>query len=355
MENKPGRLTARYLKALVVARGRNVDAAAYASSQRWLEGEQIARILKAGVSATNTGDTGFLHPVAQDFAALIRPLTLIGRMQNFRRIPPNVNCITQNTGAVASWLSEGAPLPLSALTIARESLVPIRLAAIAVTTNELALLSDPNSESIILADLAAAVVERMDKSFADPENKGSPEVQPRSITYDAQKFVSSGSDIASIVADLQLLANALNDGGSDLQNATFVLNPRTATYLAGLRGTTGGPVFPGFGIRGGELLGLPALVSGSVVRTGSPQETFIALIDPSRVWLTESDRIELATSRTADLVMDDAPAMNSVVPTSTSVVSMWSTESVAMRAAQFLNWKPVTNASASSVLTGVAY
>jgi hypothetical protein len=134
-----------------------------------------------------------------------------------------------------------------------------------------------------------------------------------------------------------------------------VMNERTAAYLSALRGSGGGPCFPRMTCRGGELLGLPALTSLSVARVGSPQETTITLLDPGRIWLTDEGRAAVSVSDKTNLEMSDVPSGDSMAPTAASMVSMFQTESIGIKATRWLNWRPVSAASAAATLTRVAY
>lgn len=352
MTAHPGRLYARYGKSLVIANGNAQAASAYCSSQRWSESAQLAEIHKATVTGMGSDISVAQHAVAQDLAAIVNPLTVIGRLAGFRRIPSRVNCITQTAQTTAFWVGEGGATPLSKGAFTRTQLAEQRCSAI---TKELAMTSSPSAEQAIARDLTDALVRKIDATFLDPTNAGSPENQPASITRSAPQFVSTGSAVANIDADLQLLIGSVGDGGSDLVNAVFITSPRSAAYLAALRGSGGGPCFPGMGALGGTLLGIRAITSGAVSRTGSPQETFITLIDPSRVWLCDEGRLEIATTDRGAVEMADDPSNNSATGVGSSMVSLFQTESIAVKAVKYVNWRAVTAASAAATLTRVPY
>jgi hypothetical protein len=151
-------------------------------------------------------------------------------------------------------------------------------------------------------------------------------------------------------ADLRLLVNALSDGGSNLVNAAWVLHPKTGAYLGSLRGTGGSPSYPGLGVKGGTLLGLPALTTQAIGLTGSPQESFIVLVDPSRIWFVD-DGATFRASKTTSIEMSSAPTSDSATGTGAASVSMWQVESTAILSTSYLNWKTVDNTSAAVVLT----
>lgn len=349
----PGRLAGRFFKALCLGRGNLAIAAQYAQGARWIESQIFSDIAKAAVSAAGTSISTY-YPVGQDLAALVAKISGMRRLPGFRTIPDNTNCITESSGATAYFGAEGQAVPMSSLAFARSSLAGIRIGALSAVTRELAEASD--SELIIAADHARAIAEKLDASFFDPENQGSPEVLPKSITADAPAFASSGSAVANVDSDLRLLVQSLVTGGSNLLNAVWVMNPITGAYLGSLRGTGGSPSYPLMGALGGTLLGLPAVCTAGIARAGSPSPgaSYLCLVDASRVWLVDRG-LTFRASTQALLEMSDTPTGSSVTPTPTSHVSMYQVESIALLSTNFVNWKAVTNASAAAVLSGVEY
>jgi HK97 family phage major capsid protein len=349
----PGRMAGRFFKALAVARGNLELAAAYAEKQRWVESGTFASIHKSGVAALGSEATIY-YAVGQDIQALAAKTSAMRQLPGFRRIPDNVNCVTATTGATAYFGAEGAAAPMSALAFQRSSLTGIRINALSAVTQELAEASD--SEMIIAADHARALAEKIDASFFDPENQGSPEVLPKSITADAPQFVSSGSAVTNVDTDLRLLVASMVNGGSNLVNAVWCMSPITGAHLGSLRGSGGSPSYPGIGALGGTLLGLPAITTAGIARAGSPSpgRSYLCLVDASRIWLVDRG-ITFRASTQATLEMSDVPTGNAVTPTATSQVSMWQTDSIALLSSSHLNWKAVTNSSAAAVLTGVEY
>jgi len=110
------------------------------------------------------------------------------------------------------------------------------------------------------------------------------------------------------------------------------------------------------GARGGELLGLPAVTTAAIARSGSPSPgpSYLVLVDGSRVWLTDSG-ITFRASKLTSLEMSDVPTGSSATPTAVNSVSMFQSENIALLSTSFVNWKTVTNASAAAVLTRIEY
>src|SRR5690606_20433256 len=107
--------------------------------------------------------------------------------------------------------------------------------AISVATDELLRFSNPSAERLIRDDLAAAVIERMDKDFIQIANSGTQGVKPASITY---KFNGSATAIpggtASPEADIAALWSIADSGNLDVSSAVFITTPAIARKLAGL-------------------------------------------------------------------------------------------------------------------------
>jgi HK97 family phage major capsid protein len=350
MNPSRGQIFTRTIKALGVAKGDASGAVAYAESQNWSNVRDVVTSIKAAVSAESISDYALPTPAAFDLSEFIRPLTIIGRLVGLRRVPARVRMIAATSGSGAFWSGEKNPRPLTRMTFQGSTLEPLSVVAMLVTTVELLRSSAPSAESILSRDLASAAVQAMDQAFIDPANAGIDNVKPAAVTNGVSAIHSSGASLAGIDADLALLIQALSDAGSDLQFATFVLRPRTALYLSGLRGTGGALAYPGMGVKGGTLAGLPALVSAaSPSDVGSPQEGGeITLLDPSQILVTDDGAGKVEVSEQTSIAMVDNPAAPA------SMVSMWQTESVCLRSVRYANWQRVRPGMAQ-VLDAVAY
>jgi hypothetical protein len=126
-----------------------------------------------------------------------------------------------------------------------------------------------------------------------------------------------------------------------------------------MQNALGQPSFPGMLANGGTFMGRPVIVSDHITPTGSPATSIIVLMIPQEIYLSDDGQVMVDASREASLQMDDAPTMASTsgspaAPTATSVVSMFQTNSVAIRAERYINWVRRRDA-AVQYLTGVAY
>lgn len=124
------------------------------------------------------------------------------------------------------------------------------------------------------------------------------------------------------------------------------MHPSTLLALSLLRGTAGEISFPGITALGGEISGIPIFATASAQRSGSPPEKLVVCVDCSRIVFADDGALALDASKQTQLEMDSAPTNASADGTGANVVSMYQTESIAMKAVRVLNW---TKAASTAV------
>ena len=131
------------------------------------------------------------------------------------------------------------------------------------------------------------------------------------------------------MADLRGLLNTVNLTGA---GRLYWLCARTSPISTTLLATNGNQLFPGMTPLGGEMLGLPALVSRAVPNVGgSPATDSLLLIDAAQI-AADAAQIEIDMSNQAALAMDSAPGMNALVGTGASTVSLFQSNCTALMA-----------------------
>ncbi len=105
----------------------------------------------------------------------------------------------------------------------------------------------------------------------------------------------------------------------------WVSSVDTAKMISTLGSADGVPVHQGATALGGQLLGLPLLISSRGVAAGE-----LYLLEASSI-AAASSLIDVSPSTQADIEMDTAPTGSSVTPTSANLVSMFVTNSTAVR------------------------
>lgn len=320
------------------------------ASKRWGERSGVAMIMKSGLAAGTSGDSDWGSKLADsrqatvEFIEAARPMTILGRLEGLRRVPANTPVAAVSTGSVAYWRGQSKAIRVSRLALQRSRLVPLSVNGMVVQSDELWQDESPEAEALIRNDLLRASVEAEDAAFIDPANAGTANVTPASITYGAPGFTSIG-----ILEDD--LASALEMFTGDLATSSWVMHPRLAAQIAlKARGKGAGAAL---GARGGELLGLPALVSAGVPYDSSGGA--IALVDAAGIAATE-DGGELSVSNQGTVELDTAPTGAGDTPTAASatVVSLWQGEMTAAKVSRRVNWS-VARPGAVVTVTGCNY
>lgn len=352
MHTSTGLTAIRYLKSLANGRGDGAAALGFAQSQReWgVDKEFVVTRLKAAVGGLELSSIEGGSQVGHDLMAALRPLTIVGRLQNLRRVPPRTPLLTQVTGSTASWVGQGQGRRLSVGTYERGEIELLTVAALSVATDELLRDGSMEGETELLRDLLAACVEALDRAFIDAANTGSAGITPASVTSSATPIVSGGGTIAYLDADLATAVRQLVAAGSNLSMAAWVMSDVMAAGMGLARGTGGGPAYPGLGALGGTLAGLPVLTSSAVPADSDGEQ--IALVDASQVTFAEAQP-NLRVSRDTAIEMSTTPTGDSTVPTAaTTLVSMFQADSAALMAQLAVNWQ-LRRDGCTQVITGV--
>lgn len=308
--------------------------------RRWGAFEGLP-VVKAAVAALDKTATG--EPSAIEFLGLVREASIVGRLPNARRVPFHVRNTRMVNGTRGFWVGEAKPIPLSKPSITGSVLDQLKVASIVVATRD-AMSEALNggsglSEANLQDDLLRAASLSLDEAFLDSSNAGVANVRPAAITYGATSIASTGdpaADLKAMIASFQ----------GDLDTASFVTDPLTATQMALARDAGGAFLFPDLGPRGGSVLNIPVLTSRA-----SPYDSNggqIALIDAAGL-ATGMDDLEYSVATDASLLMADDPESGSA-----DVVSLFQTNSVAFRLTVLANWER-QRTNGVVVVTGVTY
>ncbi|MDH6273543.1 hypothetical protein M2311_003633 [Rhizobium leguminosarum] len=323
----------RMALAKALGDGDDFNAAGIAEA-RWGASSAPARILRAVGAGTYADMGGEFRAAATEFFSVVEQLSVLARLTGIRRVPLRTRMLTATSGASAYWVGEGQPKPAGKMTFTSGSLPSLKVAALAVITVELATSSDPAAELVVRRDMIRSMAEAIDVALLDPLNAGSAGVSPASITHGVTP-ISAGADPA---ADLRLL---IENFAGDLESAIFITTPSVAVSLASADR-------PGIGLRGGELLGAPAVTSRS-----APAGAII-LADVSALALGEGAS-EIRTSRAATIEMLDADLVqDATTGTGTALVSLWQANCLGILSEKEMNWE-IQRAGAVSMITGADY
>lgn len=365
-KEEKGILFAKYARCYAKANG-NLLMAERIAENEYRDDPRVLNIVRAAVAAGSTSDPTWIGNLVgeersafADFAEFLRPQTIVGRfgqgnIPSLRRVPFKVPLIGQTSGGSAGWVGEGKGKPLTKFDYSRATLDPTKVAAIAVLTKEALKYSNPSADTLVRDSLVDAVRERIDVSFIDPSFAGTPGTSPASITYGAPSVPSSGTTADAVRADIRALLATFIAAQNAPSTAVLIMSSLTALSLGMMVNTDGSQAFPGLSIgvgsEGGSLLGIPVLVSDYVPTDTSG--SIVVLVNASDIWLGDEDGFQIDMSGETSLQMDDAPTQSSVATvTGTTMVSMFQTNSIAIRAEREISWAK-RRASAVAYLTGV--
>lgn len=382
---EPGIRFARVVKCLGLAQGNRGEAARIAEERYYDDpgiqnvlkvaargGEVSSMVTKAAVEAastTNPNWAGWLvgdeTSVFADFAEWLRPMTIVGKFGNngipsLRRVPFRVALLSQTSAGSGYWVGEGKAKPLTRFSGARTTLEPLKVANIAVVTEELLRDSSPSADMVVRDELGAAITERIDIDFTLIAKTAVVGVSPASITNGVAAIPSSGNDEAGVRADVLALMSAFAAADNPPTTGVWVMASTTALALQLMVNPLGQPSFPSITMMGGTFFGLPVIVSEHIEVSGSPTARIVILMNAGDIYLGDEGGITIDMSREATLQMDDAPTQTSSAlgspqtPVATTGVSLWQTNSVGFRAERTINWSK-RRATAVQVLSGVAW
>ena len=99
-----------------------------------------------------------------DFIEMLQNKTVYDRL-GLKTIPANVVVKGQDGNATGYWVGESKPIPVSKADFSTVSLAPLKVAALAVVSNELLRDSTPSAEMLVRDALVNASSQRIDQTF----------------------------------------------------------------------------------------------------------------------------------------------------------------------------------------------
>lgn len=361
---EPGVRMARFAQALIRGQGSLQNAlAAVQNDQVWMRSTpELLTVMKAAVAAGDTTTSGwaselvYAENLANEFIEYLRPKTILGQIPNFRRVPFNIRVGGMSGGTTAYWVGQGKPIPVSKGTTTSVSLAIAKAAGLCAIDNELARLSTPSAELMIRNDLAKAVIFLLDDSFINPNNGGVSNVSPASMTYGVTPVTPTGTSYAAMRTDLQTLQETVLDNSIDTEGSVWIMSGTLALKLSMMVNALDQQVNKDLSVNGGKFQGMPAIVSQAAQISGSPQYNDILIwLHPQEVFMADDGQVSLEASKEASIEMLDNPTNTSTGgTTATSMVSMFQTESMAIKAVRYVNWTK-KRAQAAQWIQAAAY
>ena len=343
---QPGVRFARSAMALFAAKGDRAMAAEIAK-QRWgSQTPEVERYLKTAVPAGDTTTSGWASQLAyardmeNEFVEYLRPMTILGKLSGVRRVPFNIRYGTQTATSTGNWVGQGAPVPVSKPTVSSGSLGIAKASAIVAIDEELARISSPSAEMFVRDDMAKTLATFLDVQFVDPNVAASANVSPASITNGVTAVAATGTAAANLRTDLATVLTNLSRNEIDLSGVAWIMTPETALNISLMLSSLGTPIYGGISATGGTLLGLPVITSNSANIPGSPASgRMIIAVATGDILLADDGGVSIDVSREAALQLLDNPTNTSTGSTTTTqMISMFQTHSMALRATRFINW-----------------
>jgi len=332
-----GQMFTRMVIAKTLARLDGFSAEGIANARWGKSNPQLVQVIKAAVAGggTGAGEWGAELVAADtrytgDFIDYLYARTLFDRL-NLREVPANVQIKGQDGAATAYWVGESKSIPLSKADFFNVNLGPLKVAALAVVSKELLRDSTPSAEKLVRDALVEASAQRVDQTFFS-NAAAVAGVSPAGILNGLTAGTSAGTDVIDVTTDIK----ALYAGFIAMNNASgleFVTTESLAKSLGLMQNALGQDAFPGISASGGTLKGDP-IHGGGNVGAGD-----LILLKPSDIYKIGDRGVEVSLSTEASIQMDSAPNGESDTPTAnTSVVSMFQTDSVALKVVRPLNY-----------------
>lgn len=352
-----GTIFTRYVAAKIVSKmDGGISAYDYAAA-RFADTPEVAEIIKAAVAVGNTTDSTWASPLVQlqnateEFLDLLRPATIIGRIPGLTRVPFNIRVPTATTDPTAYWVGEGQVKPVSAAAFDSVTLAFAKAVGISVITEELLRFSTPSAEALLRNGLINSVAYLTDRTFVDPTAAATGS-SPASITNGVTAVAPTGTTADAFRDDFATLLATYLAANYALSGLVILMTSQQALKLSLMRNTLGNKEFPELGANGGSIEGVPVITSENIPAAGgSPTDGYpiIAMHAPS-IFLADEGGVNIDMSREASLQMDSAP--DSPQTASTVMVSLWQTNSVALKAERFITWKKARSGAVQYIQGG---
>jgi len=334
----------RYVIALARSKGNLMQAVEIA--KQWHDSTpEVEMVLRTAVAAGTTTDTTWASPLvvyqnmASEFVELLRPLTIVGRIQGMRRVPFNIKVPRQTTGATVNWVGEASVKPISSLAFDQLSLGFTKIAGIIPLSEELIRFSSPSAEQLVTQDLAASIAQFLDVEFVDPTVSAIVGVNPASITNGSSPVTATGITAAALRTDIKtLMATFMSASLNNFSTGVWIMTSQQALAISLMTNALGQPEFPGVTMQGGTFVGFPVIASENVPSVGSSptdgSRIIFALAD--QIMLADDGQVTVDISREASLQMNTAP--DSPATTSTIMTSLWQNNLVGIKVERYVNW-----------------
>lgn len=309
------------------------------AAHRFKDNPMIGRILKANEVAgggSGAGEWGAELVQANnlytgDFIEFLYSKTVFDKIP-LREVPANIGIKGQDGQATGYWVGQSKAIPASAADFSNVTLTPLKVAALAVVSNELLRDSTPSAEMLVRDALVEASAQRIDTTLISA-SAASAGVSPAGLMNGLAAISTSGPDVAGVIADIKaLLAPFI--AAKNASGLYFVMNPSLATSLSLLRNALDQKAFPDIRMDGGMLEGIPVVTGDNVTAS------WLALLKPSDIYKIGDLGVQVSVSQEATIEQNSVPTGASDTPTAASatLVNMFQEESTALKVVRPINF-----------------
>jgi HK97 family phage major capsid protein len=278
-------------------------------------------VLKSAVASGSTTGTGWASELAaynlitQSF---IQTLAGFGAFDSiltaggFVRVPMHTQIAVTTLAATAGTVAEGAPKPISRLTLAGATLVERKSVAILAVTKELVKHASPGAANLLADELRRSLARAVDDAILN------------AIIQDTA--IASSPGTGNFAEDISTAVASLTGLGST--SKLFLIGPPAAVRVMALKRGSGGPVndgapvFPDLDVLGGDISGITVIPSDAL-------STDIVVLDGAQC-AADAGPITLDKGEHVSLQLEDVPAGGSQ-----SLTSLWQQNKVALRATRY--------------------
>lgn len=309
------------------------------AEERWGKTHpNLVQVIKADVAGGGSGSGEWgAELVTQDrytndFQEFLYGMTVYNRLP-LREVPANINIAGQDGAATGYWVGESKAIPVSKLDFNDVNLTPLKVAALAVISKELIRDSSPSAEMLVRDGLMEAAAQRIDTTFVGVA-AGTSGTTPAGVLYNVPGTSSAGTDYDSILNDLKELDARFIASKNTSGQFFYLMNPLLASAMSFIRNALDQQPFSTVNAQGGTL-------SGQTVITGdNVNANYLIKIKPSDIYRIGMGNMEVSMSDQASIEMESSPAADTDTPTAPTgkVVSMYQTESMAIKLVQSMNF-----------------
>ena len=296
--------------------------------------DRAARLFKSAAPGATAGGAGEFSRLASAFQSRVAAIGAFDRIfADAFQLPLEPDRVLINSSAIiADEVGEGSAKPLTALDLTGLVFTPVKVSAQIVLSRELIDRLSDEGVRVLGRELRTSVAIGSDSALMT--------ALAASSSVEAQS--NSTASFAEMLAELLELAHAVDIGPGS--KPYYVTTSRIAKALSAA--ATGAGVMT-VGVQGGEILGIPLLVSD-----GATAQT-ITLLDATAIAMAASE-IELRSSTKAAIEMNTAPSHNSTTPTGAQLVSMFQTNNRCLLAERRIGVKVIRDRAVVK-LTGVTW